>query len=73
MSYHDPFVPSLESEGLHLSSTELNPKVLEDSDLTLIVTAHAEIDYGLVVEHAPIIVDTRNALKGRSASHIWRL
>jgi len=73
LSYHDPFVPSLEGEGIHLDSVELDAKALEDSDLTLIVTAHAGIDYGLVVEHAPVIVDTRNALKGRSASHIWRL
>jgi UDP-N-acetyl-D-glucosamine dehydrogenase len=73
VSYHDPFVPSLKGEGIDLGSTDFNAQTLEESDLVLIVTAHAQIDYDLLVDKAPLIVDSRNALKGRSADHIRRL
>ena len=39
----------------------------------MIVTDHSAYDWTWIAEHAPLIVDTRNALKGIDAPHIFRL
>jgi UDP-N-acetyl-D-glucosamine dehydrogenase len=64
--YHDPHVPSFEvsedGESVEIPSVELTPEVLQAHDATVIVTDHDAFDSHLVAEHAPAIVDTRNAL-----------
>jgi UDP-N-acetyl-D-glucosamine dehydrogenase len=42
-------------------SIELTPAVLADADAVVIVTDHRSIDYQMVVDHASLVVDTRNA------------
>ena len=43
----------------------LTPENLRAQDIVLIVTGHRrQVDYGLVVEHAPLIVDAVNATAG---------
>ncbi|MEJ2559653.1 MAG: nucleotide sugar dehydrogenase, partial [Anaerolineae bacterium] len=68
VSYHDPYVPHFHvggdvflREGVHFDSVPLTPEILEQADCVLIVTGHASIDYGWVVEHAQLVVDTVNA------------
>jgi len=39
----------------------------------VIVTDHRVFDYAKVVERYPLVVDTRNALKGMTDAHIVRL
>ena len=56
VAYHDPHVPELPEYGL--ASAALEPAAY---DCVTIVTAHSSIDYGRVVEDAPIVVDLRNA------------
>ena len=73
ISYHDPHVADLTAGEIELASVELTDEVLAGSDLVLIITAHDGIDYARIVEHARVIVDTRNALHGRSAPNIRRL
>lgn len=65
--YHDPHVPSYSvtlSNGnrLEVPSVDLTPEVLQAHDATVIVTDHNAFDPHLIAEHAPSIVDTRNAL-----------
>jgi UDP-N-acetyl-D-glucosamine dehydrogenase len=60
MSYHDPYVPELESSGLKLRSEPLNAKNLKTKDLVVVTTHHSKVDYGLVAKHARLIFDTRN-------------
>jgi len=65
--YHDPHVPSFEvsmsGEGtFEVPSVDLTPEVLEEHDATIIVTDHNAFDPHLIAQHAPSIVDTRNAL-----------
>jgi UDP-N-acetyl-D-glucosamine dehydrogenase len=69
--YHDPFVRQLsfddahtESSGEPISSVDLNDEEIRTSDCVLIVTNHSQIDYHRIIELAPLIVDTRNALNG---------
>ena len=64
VSYHDPYVPTLprtRKYDLGLSSTPLNPEALKAHDAVLIVTDHTEVDYQMVVDHAPVVIDSRNA------------
>ena len=46
-----------------MSSTPLVMSSLQDYDAVLILTDHSEIDYGAVVQHSRLIVDTRNATR----------
>jgi len=73
LSYSDPYIPAIREEGFELDSLELTNGHLGGVDCVVILTDHKEIDYGEVVKTAPLVVDTRNALKGRDAGHIVRL
>ena len=71
VSYSDPHVPHLRLDGLHL---EAQPEsAAADADCVVIVTDHSAFDYRALVERAPLIVDTRNALKGFTSPKIVRL
>jgi UDP-N-acetyl-D-glucosamine dehydrogenase len=69
--YHDPFVREVKFDDAHtdsggepMSSVELSDEEIQASDCVLIVTNHSQIDYRRIIELAPLIVDTRNALNG---------
>jgi len=69
--YHDPFVSDVTFEDAHtqgsgepLSSVDLTADEIRASDCVVIVTNHSGIDYARVIELAPLVVDTRNALNG---------
>lgn len=69
ITYHDPYIPMIEPHGgstVHLESVELTPEKLSSADCVLIITDHSQIDYDKVVEHAQLVVDTRNATKNVS-------
>jgi len=63
VSYHDPFIPSLDEDGEHLESVPLTPHALTAADCVIIVTDHSDLDYGMIREHAKAIVDTRNVIR----------
>lgn len=70
IAYHDPFVPRfprLRGHDLALESVALTPDTLAASDAVIIVTDHSQVDYRMVIEHAPLVVDTRNATDGLQA------
>jgi UDP-N-acetyl-D-glucosamine dehydrogenase len=75
VSYHDSYVASLEHENLDLASVALTPDTLRSCDIAVIVTDHRNVDYGAVLEHAPIVVDTRNVTRrvrsGPAQDHGW--
>jgi UDP-N-acetyl-D-glucosamine dehydrogenase len=71
VSYHDPFVREIRFDDAHtdsggqpMASVELSDEEIQSSDCVLIVTNHSQIDYRRIIELAPLIVDTRNALNG---------
>jgi UDP-N-acetyl-D-glucosamine dehydrogenase len=64
VSYHDPHVPEVELEGWSAKSIELSDEALASSDLVVILTNHAAVDYDRVVARAPRVYDTRNATRG---------
>jgi len=67
LSYSDPYIPRLHKmrayDFSNMSSLELTEDLLKSQDLVLITTDHTNIDYQRVVDHAPLVVDTRNATR----------
>jgi UDP-N-acetyl-D-glucosamine dehydrogenase len=64
--YHDPYIPSLPPFRRYLfrlKSSLLTERLLRRIDAAVVVTDHGLIDYGWVVKHAPLIIDTRNVTK----------
>ncbi|WP_027631128.1 nucleotide sugar dehydrogenase [Ruminiclostridium cellobioparum] len=62
--YFDPFVPEYREHGeVHKSEPELADGLIESVDLVIITTAHTNVNYGLVQQHAKSIFDTKNAMK----------
>ncbi len=59
--YHDPFIPAFTEDDHERKSVALNAKELARADAVVIVTDHSSIDYQLIVDHAHVVVDTRNA------------
>ena len=63
VTYHDPYIPSLPSmrryPHLRMGSTELTADYLQSQDCVLIATDHSTYDYQWIVEHSPLVVDTR--------------
>jgi len=71
VAYCDPHVPSLRLDGLNLQSSP--QESASEADCVVIVTDHKAFDYRALVERAPLIVDSRNALKGIASPKIVRL
>jgi UDP-N-acetyl-D-glucosamine dehydrogenase len=68
IAYADPYVPTVEVEGLRLKAVDVTAAELAQADCVLILTDHAEFDYQLVVDAAPLVVDARNATVGLAAA-----
>jgi len=66
VSYHDPFVPTFEVEGVTYNSVEVINKELERADLVLVLTDHDEINYDQIEEVSSLVFDTRNAIEKES-------
>lgn len=68
ISYYDPFVPEITIGGKTLKSlSSLSENALNNTDCTLILTAHSSIDYSFVLDNSNLVVDTRNAVKQKSS------
>jgi UDP-N-acetyl-D-glucosamine dehydrogenase len=63
VSFYDPFIKTFHEEGHVRQSVTLTDDELRRSDAVVIVTDHSNIDYQRLVDHASVIVDTRNATK----------
>jgi UDP-N-acetyl-D-glucosamine dehydrogenase len=73
VEYNDPFFATVgkgRKYALNMSSTPLESVPL--FDCVVIVTDHSQYDYATIVENAKLVVDTRNATKGISATNIVR-
>jgi len=67
VSYNDPHIPKLKPGRKHrfdLESVPLTEDTLAAMDAVVILTDHTAYDYGWIVKHAKLVIDTRNATKG---------
>ena len=62
LSYSDPYVPQIEdTKGQKYESAPLTAETLANADCVVVLTNHSDFDYHFIVEHSPVVVDTRNA------------
>jgi UDP-N-acetyl-D-glucosamine dehydrogenase len=73
LSYHDPYVASYTNgSGLH-ESVSLDAETLSGVDCVVILTHHSGIPYEEIARSVPVVVDTRNALRGLDGLNVVRL
>jgi UDP-N-acetyl-D-glucosamine dehydrogenase len=70
VSFHDPFLVEIPRTREHAQfagrrSVPLNEAAAASFDAAIICTDHDPVDYRLLVEHCPLIIDTRNACTHR--------
>jgi UDP-N-acetyl-D-glucosamine dehydrogenase len=73
MSYSDPWVPTLQHGTHTFASVKEDAALNARPDCVVICTDHSAFDYDRIVGRASLIVDSRNALKGRKEPSIFRL
>jgi UDP-N-acetyl-D-glucosamine dehydrogenase len=61
VAYHDPHVPTFREDGHEYTSIALTAEALASADAVVIVTDHKAYDWQFVVNHASLVIDTRNA------------
>jgi UDP-N-acetyl-D-glucosamine dehydrogenase len=69
VEYHDPYISSLDEDGIQYSSVSDLTSAVGSADCVVIVTNHSSYDYSQILEKAPLIVDTRNALGALGREH----
>jgi UDP-N-acetyl-D-glucosamine dehydrogenase len=60
VSFHDPFIPTVREDGHLREGVPLTPEILTLMDAAVIITDHRGVDYQMVMDHVPVIVDSRN-------------
>lgn len=68
VSYSDPHIPKLRPSRHYpydFESTAITAEALISFDCVLLATDHAAFDYDFILNHANLVVDTRNAFAGR--------
>jgi UDP-N-acetyl-D-glucosamine dehydrogenase len=68
VAYHDPHVPRAPRMRTWpdlppMESLVLSPETLAAHDAVVLVTDHSAVDYAMVAQHAPIVVDTRGVFR----------
>ena len=62
----------LQMRHLALRAVPMTPESVKQYDCVAILTDHTAFDIPAIVAAAPLVVDTRNAVK-KPASHVFRL
>lgn len=68
VTFYDPYIPVIPSTREHpslagLQSITWDAQALARYDAAIIVTDHDQIDYNLLAEVCPLVLDTRNAMR----------
>lgn len=67
VSYHDPYIPAIQGirryPELVMHSSKLDEHALQAMDCLILVTDHSCFDYGWILQHSKLLVDTRNVLQ----------
>jgi UDP-N-acetyl-D-glucosamine dehydrogenase len=63
---HDAHVPDAAGLGPEVRRVDCTVDELEAADLVVVLTAHEDLPYDLIADHARLVLDTRGSLRGRS-------
>jgi len=73
VSYNDPYFPFIGKGRKYDLQIKCVPvEDVDKYDCVLIVTDHSDYDYSWIVQHASLVVDTRNATRGIHGGNIVR-
>ncbi len=72
VTYTDPYVPALNDGSHRLSSIDFDTALAAGHDCAVVTTDHTAFDRSKLAA-LPLVVDTRNALKGHAGANIVRL
>jgi len=72
VTYTDPWVPEVHEGHHHLTSVDFESALASTFDCAVITTDHSAFDPARLAK-LPLVVDTRNTLKGYAGSNIVRL
>ncbi len=72
-AWHDPHVPALPAKIKGEPVESLTSAVVGGFDAVVIVTPHAGVDHEMLLEAGPVVIDTRNALKGLRSENLIKL
>ncbi|MBO8129938.1 MAG: nucleotide sugar dehydrogenase [Candidatus Marinimicrobia bacterium] len=70
LEYHDPYVGKFILDGKDLRSVDIDEDKLKSYDAVVIITDHSNIDYQMIQKYSSIVIDTRNAIKGKYSNVI---
>jgi UDP-N-acetyl-D-glucosamine dehydrogenase len=73
VTYSDPYVPEVDHGHHQLKGISIPEALAAGSDCAVIVTDHKAFDYPAIVASFPLVVDTRNALKGIQSEKVFGL
>ena len=71
--WYDPHVSGLPQGIPGTHQQEWTREAIDSYDAVVIVTPHKGVDHTLLLGAAPVVVDTRNALKGHTAENLVKL
>ena len=72
--YHDPYIPEVKIGDEIKQSVLLDSKIIQSSDIVLVLTDHSVIPVEQLVQHANAIFDTRAVIKqNHKSSKIFQL
>lgn len=70
VQYSDPHVPDfpeMREHSFDLSSVDLTPQSVAGFDAVIILTDHTDFDYGMILENAGILIDTRGKFRNEAS------
>ncbi|MED4585445.1 nucleotide sugar dehydrogenase [Brevibacillus choshinensis] len=65
VSYHDPYIPSVQIGHENMHSVEITDEALEEAACVVILADHSCMPLDRILRHASLIFDTRNVTKGQ--------
>lgn len=71
--FYDPLVEGITDEIVEDARVPLTAESVAACDCAAIITGHRDVDYQLVLDNIPVLVDTRNVLKGYRSDKIIKL
>ena len=70
VTYYDPWVKEYRfKDKTKQGIGELTQDVIQSSDLVMITTAHSNVDYSFIQQHAKAVFDTKNVMKNIADRH----
>ncbi|MFT5316672.1 MAG: UDP-N-acetyl-D-glucosamine dehydrogenase, partial [Candidatus Krumholzibacteriia bacterium] len=73
MTWYDPHVPSLPAAYSGDKLEKMTKESVGQYDAVVIVTPHKDVDHLMLLNAGPVVIDTRNALKGHVSDDLVKL